>query len=239
MNFFTTYGGSTIFMPSLWMHHNIHYTKNSWQNHTVWEQINNFRAHFKFGKRHLKNNLQFFFYPVSPLILNYRVNEIVKLKGVIPYKSLFESVSFLCWPFWHAHSIQKTAKLIKESLYWPDTYQIPNRKYANMNANTQIINIYVRLQHGFDPIVSGVHGDTKIHPRRKVSFYWVNGFVKLTLLPTLTCRIIVQQILLIFGKNNTYTTLLGPARLLISDIFPSKADFHLHKWEKILPTWPY
>ena len=34
-------------------------------------------------------------------------------------------------------------------------------------------------------------------------------------LSTLTCRIIVQQILLIFWEKNTYTTLLGPTRLLI------------------------
>ena len=27
--------------------------------------------------------------------------------------------------------------------------------------------------------------------------------------------------------------------LLISEIFSSKPDFHLHKWEKILSTWPY
>ena len=46
----------------------------------------------------------------------------------------------------------------------------------------------------------------------------------------------MQQILLFFWKKNTYTTLLGPTRLLISDIFPSKPDFHLHKLEKILPT---
>ena len=46
---------------------------------------------------------------------------------------------------------------------------------------------------------------------------------------TLTCQIIVQQILLIFRKKNTYTTLLGPTRLLISEIFPSKPDFHLYK----------
>ena len=46
---------------------------------------------------------------------------------------------------------------------------------------------------------------------------------------TPTCQIIVQQILLIFGEKNTYTTLLGPTRLLISEIFPSKPDFHLHK----------
>ena len=31
----------------------------------------------------------------------------------------------------------------------------------------------------------------------------------------------------------------GPTRLLIFDIFPSKPDFHLNKWEKILPTQPY
>ena len=54
-----------------------------------------------------------------------------------------------------------------------------NSEYANRYASTQTIKIYVRLQNGFDPIVSGVHGNTKIHPRRKVSFYWVNGFVKL------------------------------------------------------------
>ena len=46
---------------------------------------------------------------------------------------------------------------------------------------------------------------------------------------TLTCLIIVQQILLFFGEKNTYTTLLGPTRLLIFEIFPSKPDFHLHK----------
>jgi hypothetical protein len=32
--------------------------------------------------------------------------------------------------------------------------------------------------------------------------------------------------LIIFGENNTYTTLLGPKS---SEIFPSKPDFHLHK----------
>jgi hypothetical protein len=56
---------------------------------------------------------------------------------------------------------------------------------------------------------------------------------------TLTCQIIMQQILLFFWKKNTYTTLLGPTRLLISDIFSSKPDFHILKWEKILPTQPY
>ena len=49
---------------------------------------------------------------------------------------------------------------------------------------------------------------------------------------TLTCQIIVQQILLFFREKNTYTTLLGPTCLLTSEIFPSKPDFHLHKWEK-------
>ena len=44
----------------------------------------------------LELGVRFFFYPGSPLILNYRVNEIVMLKGSVPYKSLFESVSFLC-----------------------------------------------------------------------------------------------------------------------------------------------
>jgi hypothetical protein len=37
---------------------------------------------------------------------------------------------------------------------------------------------------------------------------------------TLSCQITVQQILLFFEeKKNTYTTLLGPTRLLISEIF--------------------
>ena len=35
--------------------------------------------------------------------------------------------------------------------------------------------------------------------------------------------------LIIFLGKNTYTTLLGPTCLLISEIFPSKPDFHLHK----------
>jgi len=37
---------------------------------------------------------------------------------------------------------------------------------------------------------------------------------------TLTCQIIVQQILLFFWEINTYTTLLGPTRLLNSEVFP-------------------
>ncbi len=47
------------------------------------------------------------------------------------------------------------------------------------------------------------------------SHFWVG---------TLTCRIIVQQILFFFGEKNTYTTLLGPTRLLTSKLFPSKHD---------------
>ena len=35
--------------------------------------------------------------------------------------------------------------------------------------------------------------------------------------------------LIIFWGENTYTTLLGPKRLLISEIFPSKPDFHPYK----------
>ena len=50
-----------------------------------------------------------------------------------------------------------------------------------------------------------------------------------TIPATLTCQKIVQQILLFFGEKNTYTTLLGPTSLLISEIFPSKPDFHLYK----------
>ena len=46
---------------------------------------------------------------------------------------------------------------------------------------------------------------------------------------TLTYQIIVQQILLFFGKKHTYTILFGPTRLLISEIFPSKPYFHLYK----------
>ena len=46
---------------------------------------------------------------------------------------------------------------------------------------------------------------------------------------TLTCQIIVRQILLFSWEKNTCTTLLGPTRLLICEIFPSKPDFHLHK----------
>jgi hypothetical protein len=48
------------------------------------------------------------------------------------------------------------------------------------------------------------------------------------LLYTLTVQIIVQQVLLLFGKKH-HTTLLGPTRLLISEIFPSKPEFPLHK----------
>ena len=54
-------------------------------------------------------------------------------------------------------------------------------------------------------------------------------FTFYVLLCTLTCQIIVQQILLFLGEKNTYTTLLEPIRLLISEFFPPKPDFDLHK----------
>ena len=66
-----------------------------------------------------------------------------------------------------------------------------------------------------------------------------NFFIQKDNFSILASHIIVQQILLFFWEKNTYTTLFGPTRLLISEIFPSKPDFHLHKWEKILPTQPY
>jgi hypothetical protein len=65
---------------------------------------------------------------------------------------------------------------------------------------------------------------------------WIPEGRNFRTLHTLTCQIIVQQILLIFWEKNTYTTLLRPTCLLISEIFPSKPDFHLYKWEKIQPT---
>ena len=43
---------------------------------------------------------------------------------------------------------------------------------------------------------------------------------------TLTCQIIMQQILLFFEKKNTYTTLLGPTRSLISE----KSATYTIKW---------
>ena len=46
----------------------------------------------------------------------------------------------------------------------------------------------------------------------------------------------MQQILLFFGEKKPYTTLLGPARLLISEIFPSKPDFHLHSHSGVFST---
>ena len=69
-----------------------------------------------------------------------------------------------------------------------------------------------------------------------VSLSTVQPSLNQEFLCTLACQIIVQQILLFFGGKKTYTTLLGPTRLLSLGIFPSKLDFHLHKWEKILST---
>ena len=61
-----------------------------------------------------------------------------------------------------------------------------------------------------------------------ISFYvfYKQHIIKKT---TLTCQIIVRQNFFLGGGKSTYTTLLG---LLISEIFPSKPDFHLNKWEK-------
>ena len=56
-------------------------------------------------------------------------------------------------------------------------------------------------------------------PNQRTQFY-------LKRLLTLTCQIIVQQILLFFGEKNTYTTLLGPTRLLISE----KSATYTIKW---------
>ena len=41
------------------------------------------------------------------------------------------------------------------------------------------------------------------------------------------------------GRKKTCTSLLGPTRLSIFEIFALKPDYHLHKWFKILPTRPY
>ena len=49
----------------------------------------------------------------------------------------------------------------------------------------------------------------------------------------------VGRLLWVNYLRNTYTTLLGPTRLLISEIFLSKPNFHLYKCGKILPTQPY
>ena len=72
----------------------------------------------------------------------------------------------------------------------------------------------------------------KLNLRSKNEYgFWI-FFVKKIKIGTLTCQKIVQQILLSFLGKTTYTTLLGSKSLLISDIFASNPDFHLHKWEK-------
>ena len=57
---------------------------------------------------------------------------------------------------------------------------------------------------------------------------------------TLTCRIIVQQILLIFPEKNTYTTLLGPTCLLILRWYSTYTFIQTYTiinfWEKFLPA---
>ena len=55
---------------------------------------------------------------------------------------------------------------------------------------------------------------------------------------TLTCQVpnncaAISKSIIFRGKKHLHSlTLLGPTRLLISAIFPSKPDFYLHKWEK-------
>ena len=50
----------------------------------------------------------------------------------------------------------------------------------------------------------------------------------------------MQQILLIFGENNTYTTLLGPTRLLILRWYPTYTFIQTYTiikfWENFLPA---
>ena len=57
---------------------------------------------------------------------------------------------------------------------------------------------------------------------------------------TLTCRIIVQQILLIFWEKNTYTALLGPTRLLILRWYSTYTFIQTYTiikfWENFLPA---
>ena len=63
---------------------------------------------------------------------------------------------------------------------------------------------------------------------------------KITLI-TLTCRIIMQQILLIFGKKTTYTALLGPTRLLISEKYATytiKWSYTIIRQVRVLSFFP-
>ena len=50
----------------------------------------------------------------------------------------------------------------------------------------------------------------------------------------LTCQINMQQVSLIIENMLIYTPLLNPARLLISEIFPSYFHSQLHNEEKVL-----
>ena len=87
---------------------------------------------------------------------------------------------------------------------------------------------------GYAPIpnlIIDIFASSEIRLRQLFSKLILSWKLKIWL-RTLTFQIIVQQILLFFGEKNTYTTILGPTRLLISDIFPSTPDSHLHKWEK-------
>ena len=150
MNFFTTYGGSTIFMPSLWMHHNIHYTKNSWQNHTVWEQINNFRAHFTFGKRLLKNNLQFFSTIQSPVKSSAKSSYCSSARAfcLVTYLLIYSMLS--CWPILEFMELNLNLRLDKlDSFHW----FIKALLLANKKWSSQCIIGIPRQVHGefFEP----------------------------------------------------------------------------------------
>ena len=73
-------------------------------------------------------------------------------------------------------------------------------------------------------VQSGIDWNEKVKVDRKID---PNVFF----IPSLTYQIIVQQILIFWGEKHLHTQpyYLGPTRLLISEIFPSKPDFHLYK----------
>ena len=100
------------------------------------------------------------------------------------------------------------------------TVKIPNRCF-NTPTNVCISpvlrnkNIFAKLEHTYSFLLT--------HNR----------------LCTLSYRIIVQQILLIFCKIPTCTPLFHPARLLILGNFEPKPYFALVKNEKFQPARPY
>ena len=97
-------------------------------------------------------------------------------------------------------------------------------KYLSANAK----NRFLKSRGWSQKFVTGLNVtigvDEKIYEWQAVLLpYW----------RTLTCLLIVQQILLFFReKTPTQPALLGPTLLLIPEIFPSKPDFHLNRWEK-------